>query len=170
MRPSKKRETSTIAAAEYCGEVKAATGGHSNGGDDKDGGGSGQAAGEAAGVQDGACPDEADAWDDLGGDPSVIGGTRRPVHRESTVKSAAPKQINMFVRSPAARCLNSRSRPMRPPRIAASRRRVSELPTMPLAISRCNKSTKCCQFMIAYSRFRHGSDGRILSSGEVALR
>src|SRR5438270_49159 len=43
---------------------------------------------------------------------------------ESSVNMAAPKQMNILVRKPAARCLNSRSSPMRPPRIAATTRRT----------------------------------------------
>ncbi len=42
--------------------------------------------------------------------------------------------------------------------------RVSELPTIPLAISPRSKSTKCCQFMKSCACSKQASDGRILSS------
>ncbi len=39
------------------------------------------------------------------------------------MKSAEPKQMNIFVRKPAGLCFNCRSRPIIPPRIAATVRR-----------------------------------------------
>ncbi len=44
-------------------------------------------------------------------------------NRAGTVKSAEPKQMNIFVRKPAGLCFNCRSRPIIPPRIAATVRR-----------------------------------------------
>src|SRR5579872_44064 len=66
---------------------------------------------------------------------------------DRSVNMAAPKQMNIFVRRPAGRCLYSRSRPIAPPRKAESRRRIIEVATMPLANSWWMRSRKCCQFM-----------------------
>src|SRR5579864_153420 len=50
---------------------------------------------------------------------------------ERMVNSAAPKEINILVRSPAGRRLSSRSRPMNPPSTAASNRRRMLCPSGP---------------------------------------
>ena len=54
---------------------------------------------------------------------------------ERTVNIAAPKQINIFVRSPAGLWRSCRSSPMIPPRMAATNRRsMVEESTRPISV------------------------------------
>ena len=71
-------------------------------------------------MQNGAAADEADTGDDLRGDAGVVARELARQTSDSSVNMAEPKQINMTVRKPVGRCLSSRSKPMAPPRIAAT--------------------------------------------------
>src|SRR5579864_754980 len=76
-------------------------------------------------MQDGTCADEADARNDLRGDARVVADAERaPNSVDRMVNRADPKHINILVRSPAGLRLSSRSRPIIPPRTAASTSRT----------------------------------------------
>ncbi len=78
-------------------------------------------------VQNRARADETDARDDLGRNPRLDPDPLPASNAESMVNNAEPKHMNILVRSPAGRCFIWRSRPIAPPRAAATIRRCSTI-------------------------------------------
>ena len=77
--------------------------------------------------EDAAGAEEADAGDDLRGNPRRIDGRRHPSRRSRTptvMYMAAPMQMRMFVRKPAGLFRSSRSRPTIAPQSAAAPQRT----------------------------------------------
>lgn len=85
----KKEREENKAGGENRGDVEPAAGGHSNGSDNEKRGCSGQAGGQAAGVKNGACADEADAGNDLSGNPGRVGGNAGELLGENSEQSRA---------------------------------------------------------------------------------